>query len=97
MKAKQYAQMYDPDKARESLVEIAVAFDKETAELVKARGVKTDSAFKSVLMEMDLKWRALSKILPVNPEGYRIIMYKLHRSTAEFAWGKRTQPDNQND
>ena len=88
MKAKEYAQHFNASPTAETLIEIGVAFDKETAALVKARGVKTNDAFLSVLREMDDKWQAFAKRTDgaVKPMGYRIIMQKLHPTTAAFAW-----------
>ncbi len=93
MKAKDYAKMIvecenTEEAIRNTLVEIGIMFDKETASLVKSRNVKTNEAFKSVLNEMDLKWKAFAKLSNnlINPDGYRIIMRELHPTTAEFAW-----------
>jgi len=88
MKAKEYADRFNSNPSPEALIQIGIDFDKETAALVKARGVKHDSAFKAILNEMDLKWQAFAKRTDgvVKPDGYRIIMRKLHPTTAEFAW-----------
>jgi hypothetical protein len=86
MKAKEYAAKYLASPTRETMTDIACAFDADTVSLVKARNVKSDQAFKSILREMDDKWRAFARIAGCNPDGYRIIMRKLHPTTAAFAW-----------
>jgi len=86
MKAKEYAARYLASPTHETLVQIGIEFDKETSELVKARGVKTDSAFLAVLKEIDLKWQSFASKAGLNPMGYRMIMKNLHPSTANFAW-----------
>lgn len=88
MKAKEYAAQFNSNPTSATLVEIGLAFDKETSELVKNRKVKTDSAFKAVLFEMDTKWQAFARLTNncIKPDGYKIIMSKLHPTTAAFAW-----------
>ena len=88
MKAKDYAKQFNDNPTKETLTSIGLAFDKETTELVKSRNVKTDTAFLSTLREMDLKWQAFAKLTngAIKPTGYRIIMEKLHPTTAKFAW-----------
>jgi hypothetical protein len=86
MKAKEYAEKYLASPTRETMTQIAIEFDEETSNLVKARNVKSDSAFLSILREMDDKWRSFAKRAGANENGYRIIMRKLHPSTAQFAW-----------
>jgi len=44
----------DDQKIRDTLFEIGIMFDKETANLVKSRNARTDAAFKAILNEMDL-------------------------------------------
>lgn len=88
MKAKEYSERFNSNPTATVLAEIWCDFDKETTAIVRARGVKRDSAFKAVLNEMDLKWQAFARLTngAIRPDGYRIIMRKLHPETAAFAW-----------
>ena len=85
-KAKAYAARYRADPSHTTMADIAVDFDKETNELVKSRNVTTNKAFKAVLTEMDTKWQSFARLVSINPDGYKLIMYKLHPTTAAFAW-----------
>lgn len=88
MKAKEYAKRFIENPVPATVSAIAIDFDLETSQLVKNRGIKSDSAFLAILKEMDLKWQAFARLTEgaVKPEGYRIVMKKLHPTTAEFAW-----------
>lgn len=85
-KAKAYAARYRADPSHTTMADIAVDFDKETNELIKSRNVTTDKAFKAVLTELDTKWQSFARLVSINPDGYKLIMYKLHPTTAAFAW-----------
>ena len=45
----------------------------ETRDVALARGVKTDSAMKAVIREVDDKWRAFARQCPgVHPDGFKM-------------------------
>jgi hypothetical protein len=96
MKAKDYALKFLEllkSEDGKAVSTILVEFDQETAAIVRARGVKTDQSFKSVIQEMEDKWLAFVRIVGAenvplkNPNnGYRDMMKILHPTTAAFAW-----------
>jgi hypothetical protein len=88
MKAKDYADKFNDEPSSEKLAAIAVEFDQETAALMKQRSVKSNDSFLSILREMDDKWQAFARRTNdvVKPNGYRLMMRKLHPDTAAFAW-----------
>lgn len=87
LRAKDMAAFFDADPTPEALVKIACAMDVETSEILKARGIQKDASFLALLKEQDNKWQAFARRCPdVNPLAFRLVMQKLHPTTAAFAW-----------
>lgn len=81
------AAFFNADPTPETLVKIACAMDAETSEILKSRGIQKDASFLSLLKEQDNKWQAFARRCPdVNPMAFRLVMQKLHPTTAAFAW-----------
>ena len=87
LRAKDMAAYYKSSPTAETLVHIACEMDRETSNILKARGIQNDLSFLSLLREQDNKWQAFARRCEgVNLHGFRVIMAKLHPTTAEFAW-----------
>ena len=97
LRAKDMAAFFDADPTPETLVKIACAMDAETSEILKERGIKNDASFLSLLKEQDNKWKAFARRCPdVNPLAFRLVIKKLHPTTAAFAWpnAELTHPES---
>jgi len=91
MKAKDYAARYNSDPTDKVLVDIAVDFHKETADLLVARGVESIEGFMAVLREVDDKWQAFAGRCggKVNIHGFRVTMHTIYPEAAMVAWPKK--------
>lgn len=79
-RAKEYAKRYRDEPTDETMVEIAVAFLAEVAELAKTRLGKHPSygAVRATFDEQDRKWRTFAENFPgiIRPDGFELLLKK---------------------
>lgn len=88
MKAKDYAKQFEAASADEKVkiaCEIALAFLRETGELIKRRNAKSSPALTAIFEEQNTKWHALCRLQPdILPGGFEAVVKsqtpKLHRA-----------------
>jgi hypothetical protein len=78
MKAKDYAKLYEKVNAEkgeeEAIYQISNAFLNEIEFLIKSRNCQSDMAVMSVFKELDKKWKVLSIMVSINPEGFQLLV-----------------------
>lgn len=70
MKAKDYYKKYadrllSPDSSVTAITELVKDFAAETKQIMDSRGARTDRACVAIINEMNDKWNALARMLPV--------------------------------
>jgi hypothetical protein len=88
MKAKEYAVVFDGERAKgheslEALVIVLHAFTREFCELTTKRGANSESAMLACFKEMEQKYRAFCRLassdtLEVKPEGWAEYLKQIH-------------------
>jgi hypothetical protein len=80
VKAKDYAKRYIDNPTDKELVEIGRDFILEIKSITKLRNVKTNAGLKSIVIELDKKWKAFAKEVGggiINPDGFiELLKYK---------------------
>lgn len=90
MKAKEMADRYRVCKDNDSKVaevkRLVHDLIKESVVLTETRKVKGDSGLRSILMELNDKWKAFARMFPgeINPLGFQIVMVKIIPATSEL-------------
>ena len=78
MKVKDYVEMYQKEEDKDKvIIQISLSFMKELKQIIEERNCQRNSACISVFKEQEQKWKALSKKIPLNPEGFKIICKNL--------------------
>lgn len=86
MKAKELAARFREDHTEECIRKIVYDLIIETKELARQRGVKTDSAMKSVIREIDDKWKSFASMFPgeLQPGGFKAVLHQVIPSSKEL-------------
>ena len=82
MKAKEYIELFKESREEnemKAISSLAHRVLKEAPSIIQKRNCRSDSAVIAVIQELDLKWRAIVKRLPLENERNREIYFRFLR------------------
>jgi hypothetical protein len=72
MKAKDMAATFQANPDIETARKLIAACILETKTLAEARKIRSDSALRAIIQEVDDKWRAFARLCPeIQPDGFK--------------------------